>query len=61
MYMHHSAGLKTVAIVRKDDAVQMMKDLGATKVLVVGNIDNSDDYAKAILDATEGKYIFPLV
>ena len=50
-----STGIKTVAIVRKEDAVQMMKDLGATKLLVVGNIKSADEYSKKLLEATDGK------
>ena len=31
-----------------------MKDLGATKVIVTGSFKSSDDYTKAIMDATDG-------
>ena len=47
-------GLKTVALVRREDAVQMLKDLGATKVVVVGKIKDDDEYAREILKATDG-------
>ena len=32
----------------------MMKKLGATKVLVVGNLKTASEHEKAILDATDG-------
>ena len=38
-------GLKTVALVRKEDAVENMRKLGATKVIVTKDLKTSDEYA----------------
>ena len=54
-------GIKSLAIVRKDDAVELVKKNGADKVIVIGKITNADDYAKAVLDANDGtkkKYLY---
>lgn len=53
-------GLKTIAIVRKEDAMQNMKDRGASKVLVLGDVKSADEYTKAIIDATDGEYVLSL-
>ena len=47
--------MKTIAMVRKEDAMKTVKDLGATKVIVTGNFKTADNYTKAIMEATDGK------
>ena len=34
----------------------MMKELGATKVLVLDSSKSADEYSKAIIDATNGSH-----
>ena len=55
--MAREKGIKTVALVRKEDAVKTVKDLGATKVVVTDGFKTADDYTKAMMQATDGEGI----
>ena len=53
-------GIKTVAIVRREDAAKTVQHLGATKV-IVADFKTSEEYTKAIMEATNGIIIYYLL